>query len=227
MFRCWRRCAIVLVDAQLARAHEGEHPVPVFTDKEQHRPTPLPDRVVLTWSGDPTTSIDITWRTDTTTGEPVAEYARADSLVGNLREGNVPHSNRVAGSKVEFTSDLGTCQVNSAQLKELQPATMYAYRVGDGGHWSEWFQFRTAAESDEAFTFVYFGDAQNAVRSLWSRVIREANQHAPRAAFMLHAGDLINNDNERRRVGRMVRRRELAQWNDSGRRHARQSRVRR
>jgi 3',5'-cyclic AMP phosphodiesterase CpdA len=187
--------AALIVDAGLARAHEGEHPAPVFSDKEQHRPTPLPDRVVLTWSGDPATSIDVTWRTDTTTGNPVAEYARADSLVGNLREGSVPHSNRVAGSKVEFTSDLGTCQVNSAQLKELQPATMYAYRVGDGGHWSEWFQFRTAADSDEAFTFVYFGDAQNAVRSLWSRVIREANQHAPRAAFMLHAGDLINHDN--------------------------------
>ena len=66
-------CAAVMVDAGLARAHEGEHPAPVFTDKEQHRPTPLPDRVVLTWSGDPTTSIDITWRTDTTTGEPIAE----------------------------------------------------------------------------------------------------------------------------------------------------------
>ena len=139
--------AALLVDAEHARAHEGEHPEPVFTDKEQHRPTPLPDRVVLTWSGDPTNSIDVTWRTDTTTGDPIAEYARADSLVGNLREGSVPHSNRVAGSKVEFTSDLGTCQVNSAQLKELQPATMYAYRVGDGRHWSEWFQFRTANES--------------------------------------------------------------------------------
>ena len=73
---------------------------------------------------------------------------------------------------------------------------MYAYRVGDGGkNWSEWFQFRTAADANEPFTFVYFGDAQNAIRSLWSRVVREANQHAPRAAFMLHAGDLINEDN--------------------------------
>ena len=111
--------ATLIVDARIARAHEGEHPEPVFTDKEQHRPTPLPDRVVLTWSGDPTTSIDVTWRTDTTTGEPVAEYARADSLVGNLREGDVPHSNRVAGSKIEFTSDLGTCQVNSARLRNF------------------------------------------------------------------------------------------------------------
>jgi len=193
---CITACGVGLIGPAVpATAHEGEHPVHVFTDKEQHKPTPLPDRVVLTWSGDPTTSIDVTWRTDTSTSKPVAEFAPADSLVGNLREGGVPHSSHVAGSKVEFTSDLGSCRMNSVRLEELQPATLYAYRVGDGQHWSEWFQFRTASDSDEPFTFVYFGDAQNVIRSLWSRVIREANQHAPRAAFMLHAGDLINNDN--------------------------------
>jgi hypothetical protein len=176
-----------------AIAHEGEHPV-VFTDKEQHRPTPLPDRIVLTWSGDPTTSIDVTWRTDTTTGAPFAEFAPADTLLGRFRGGIVPHAARVNGSDVSFTSDLGTCKVNSVRLEGMQPATMYAYRVGDGKYWSEWFQFRTARATDDEFSFVYFGDAQNDIRSMWSRVIREANQYAPRAAFMLHAGDLINND---------------------------------
>jgi 3',5'-cyclic AMP phosphodiesterase CpdA len=185
-----------MLELRCAPAHEAEHGRQAFTDTQQHKPTPLPDRVILTWSGDPARSIDITWRTDTTTGNPLAEFARADSLVGNLRDGVVPHSTRVAGSKVAFRSDLGTCQINSIRLDGLQPTTMYAYRVGDGEHWSEWFQFRTASSAAEPFKFVYFGDAQNAVRSLWSRVIREANQHAPRAAFMLHAGDLINNDND-------------------------------
>jgi hypothetical protein len=199
--RCWLTFITVfgvtwMGPVDCAIAHEGDQPLPVFTEKDQHKPTPLPDRVVLTWSHDPTTTIDVTWRTDTTTGDPVAEFARADSLVGNLREGTVPHSSRVPGSKIEFKSDLGICHANSVHFEQLQPGTMYAYRVGDGRHWSEWFQFRTASDSDEPFTFVYFGDAQNAVRSLWSRVIREANQYAPRAAFMLHAGDLINNDND-------------------------------
>jgi hypothetical protein len=185
-----------MLELRCASAHEAEQSRQAFTDTQQHKPTPLPDRVILTWSGDPTRSIDVTWRTDTTTSNPLAEFARADSLVGNLRDGVVPHSTPVAGSKVAFKSDLGTCQMNSIRLDGLQPATMYAYRVGDGEHWSEWFQFRTASSSAEPFKFVYFGDAQNAVRSMWSRVIREANQHAPRAAFMLHAGDLINNDND-------------------------------
>ncbi|ARU40521.1 hypothetical protein CCB80_04950 [Armatimonadetes bacterium Uphvl-Ar1] len=45
---------------------------------------------------------------------------------------------------------------------------------------------------DDPFTFVYFGDAQNNVKSMWSRVIRQAQKDAPYADFMLHAGDLIN-----------------------------------
>ena len=184
--------AALLTLARPAAAHEGEHE---FTEKVQHKPTPLPDRVVLSWSGDPTSSIDVTWRTDTTVDDTVAEFARADILVGNLRSGDVPHSSCVEGSKQQFSCDLGTCHIHSAHLQGLEPATMYAYRVGNGQMWSEWFQFRTASKSDDPFTFVYFGDAQNALRSMWSRVIREANQHAPRAAFMLHAGDLVNRAN--------------------------------
>jgi 3',5'-cyclic AMP phosphodiesterase CpdA len=184
------------MDTGVAVAHEeGQHvKVAAYPAKKQHQPTPLPDRVVLTWSEDPTKSIDVTWRTDTTVAATLAEFARADSLIGNMKEGDVPHATRLEGSKQEFKSDLGTCRVHSIHLAGLEPGTMYAYRVGDGQNWSEWFQFRTAADSDKPFTFVYFGDAQNAIRPLWSRVIREANQHAPRAAFMLHAGDLINND---------------------------------
>jgi hypothetical protein len=206
-----------------ARAHEGATAVqdpsasaasangaPVATQERerasrpypaelQHKPTPLPDRIVLSWSGDPKTSIDIGWRTETATSETLAEFALADSLKGtNLDQGddrNVRNSERVVGQSHEFESDLGKYRIHSIHLDDLRPATMYAYRVGDGKNWSEWFQFRTASESDEPFTFVYFGDAQNDIRSLWSRVIREANQYAPRAAFMLHAGDLVSDEN--------------------------------
>ena len=45
------------------------------------------------------------------------------------------------------------------------------YRVGDGVNWSEWFHFRTASDRPEPFSFIYFGDAQTDLKSLWSRVI--------------------------------------------------------
>lgn len=126
---------------------------------------------------------------------------------GNLRSGDFPGCKTSGGTSETFSSDLGVCLVHSARLRDLEPATMYAYRVGDGEHWSEWHQFRTASDESEPFTFLYFGDAQNAVRSLWSRVIREANQHAPRCAFFLHAGDLVNRAN---------RDAEWGEWFDAG-----------
>ncbi|QDS96935.1 purple acid phosphatase family protein [Adhaeretor mobilis] len=184
-----------VIVAHDSEAHDGDSKPASFSQVEQYRPTPLPDRVVLTWSDQPTNSIDITWRTDQSVGKPVVEYTCADDLLGDLRS-EIPGLGRVTGVTQDFQSDLGACLMHSAQLRGLSPETMYAYRVGDGEHFSEWFQFRTASRSNDPFTFVYFGDAQNEVRSWWSRVVREANQHAPRAAFMLHAGDLVNRANQ-------------------------------
>ena len=92
-----------------------------------------------------------------------------------------------------LTTDLSEAHYHSAEFTGLTPETLYAYRVGDGVNFSEWFHFRTASRDAKKFTFVYFGDAQNDVRTHWSRVFREAFREAPRAAFTLHAGDLINN----------------------------------
>jgi 3',5'-cyclic AMP phosphodiesterase CpdA len=81
---------------------------------------------------------------------------------------------------------------HSVRFEGLTPDTLYAYRVmGEDGHWSEWFQTRTAPKSGR-IRFIYMGDAQNGVLSLWSRTIRAAFQAAPDARFMLHAGDLVN-----------------------------------
>jgi 3',5'-cyclic AMP phosphodiesterase CpdA len=86
----------------------------------------------------------------------------------------------------------GMSHHHSVHFTDLKPATRYVYRVGDGKEWSEWLQFSTASEEAEPFSFLYFGDAQNDVKSMWSRVIRESVITAPKVDFMLHAGDLIN-----------------------------------
>ncbi|MDT9046762.1 fibronectin type III domain-containing protein, partial [Escherichia coli] len=71
---------------------------------------------------------------------------------------------RIVASTRSFRSDLSKCHVHTAEFKDLEPGTRYAYRVGDGANWSEWFQFRTCSSSPEAFSFVYFGDAQTEIR---------------------------------------------------------------
>ncbi|WP_146563378.1 purple acid phosphatase family protein [Posidoniimonas corsicana] len=187
---------LLLMTTAPSLAHEGhDAPAPTFTEAEQHTPTPLPDRVVLTWPGDPKTSIAVSWRTHASIAESVIEIAPGELLRGNLRTGQVPGARVVEGVCSPFDSDLGTWAQHTVRVDDLAPGKMHAYRVGDGTHWSEWHQFRTASAEPEPFTFVYFGDAQNAVRAMWSRVVREANQHAPRSAFMLHAGDLVNRGN--------------------------------
>ena len=77
-------------------------------------------------------------------------------------------------------------------FKNLKSDTLYAYRVGDGANWTEYYHFKTASSKEKPFSFIYFGDAQNEVKTHWSRVFREAFRDAPRAAFTLHAGDLVD-----------------------------------
>jgi 3',5'-cyclic AMP phosphodiesterase CpdA len=93
------------------------------------------------------------------------------------------------------TIDGVTAQFHSVKFMGLTPNTKYVYRVGDNVQWSEWFQFTTASDTDAPFSFIYFGDAQNEIRSMWSRVIRQAVRDLPDASFFLHAGDLIDHPN--------------------------------
>jgi hypothetical protein len=166
--------------------HEASAPV-LVDDKEIYKPTPLPDRIILSWTGDTAHTQAVTWRTDATIAEGVAEIAESE---GSPQF--VSRAERVKATSEVLKSDAGAAHYHTVNFENLKPATRYAYRVGDSVNWSEWFQFTTASEQPEPFSFVYFGDAQNIIRSLWSRVVREAFSEAPRARFMIHAGDLIN-----------------------------------
>ncbi|RMF42995.1 MAG: metallophosphoesterase family protein [Planctomycetota bacterium] len=172
---------------QHAEAHDGDHPPPAAKPAEVYQPSVLPDRVILTVLEDPRTSVAVTWRTSALVHQGWAEIVVADH--GPRFESR---ARRLPAKTTALQTDINTAHFHSVRFEGLQPATTYTYRVGDGVNWSEWLQFRTAAAEPEPFSFVYFGDAQNSVRSLWSRVIREAFRDAPRAAFLLHAGDLIN-----------------------------------
>ena len=192
----WRTLTVVWVVATLACArgsvaHEGDdhdHKVERVADEVTYRPTANPDRVILTWRDDPCRTQAVTWRTDTSVRKAVAEIVVAEEGADfPLR------AVRVQAETAEFTSDLGEAHYHSVNFTGLAPQTKYAYRVGDGVNWSEWHHFTTASAEPEPFSFVYFGDAQTQIKSMWSRVVREAYSDVPKARFLLHAGDLINN----------------------------------
>ncbi|MFK7769230.1 MAG: fibronectin type III domain-containing protein [Mariniblastus sp.] len=167
--------------------HDHYHAVRPIKPASAYAPTAMPDRIILTLSEDPRTTQSVNWRTSVEVETGLAEIAIA-TAGPKFRE----NAKRVRSTSQALKSDINTAHYHSVVFRELKPSTVYAYRVGDGTNWSEWFHFRTASESPEPFSFVYFGDAQNEVRSMWSRVIREAQREAPKAAFLLHAGDLIN-----------------------------------
>ncbi len=172
-------------------AHDGhdDPPKPV-PDAEAHRPTAIPDRIIRTFAGDPARSIAVTWRTDATVAKAVAQVAPADA-----GPKFAAHARTVDASSTTLATDLGEARFHSVVFDDLAPAQLYAYRVGDGVNWSEWIHARTASDRPEPFSFIYFGDAQNDLKSLWSRVIRGAYSDAPKARFIIHAGDLVNRAN--------------------------------
>ena len=168
------------------------------TNAQDFNPKPFPDRVILTWTGNPEVSQTVTWRTDTTITAAKAQIKAEDSSPA-LEESI---TNYDAGSRVlSGGNNYATAKYHQVTFTNLKPGTVYAYRVGAGEHWSEWFQFTTASSNNKPFSFIYLGDAQNDIRSKWSRVIRKAFSQQPDARFIIHTGDLINRSNNDKEWG--------------------------
>jgi len=143
---------------------------------DYYPPSAVPDRIMLNLTDKPESQMAITWRT-----------ASSPDMLNNAK---------VQEAILEpYLSDQNGANYFSLVLDSLLSDTQYAYRTGDSTHWSEWAHFKTAGSKEDSFSFIYFGDAQNDVKSMWSRTIRSAFQQMPKADFLLHAGDLINRRN--------------------------------
>ncbi len=151
------------------------------------RPSAIPDRIVLNWKTDPATSQAATWRTGAAVSQGFGQIAPAAASPEFTEE-----AQQFKAETLPLQTGNDLVYFHSVNFVGLRPNTLYAYRVGSEDNWSEWFHFRTASDRPEPFAFVYFGDAQNNILSLWSRTIRSAYSEAPKARFMIHAGDLVN-----------------------------------
>ena len=156
-------------------------------------PSKDPDRIILTFNGDPSSSRAVTWRTDTTISKSYAEIAEAlvDSTFTKNSETFIAETEKFNLGLYKSNKSFNV-NYHSVVFKNLKPNTKYLYRVGTNNYWSEWIQFKTANNYYTPTQFVYFGDAQNDILSHWSRVIRAAYQTAPMASFVIHAGDLVD-----------------------------------
>jgi hypothetical protein len=155
-------------------------------------PSKDPDRIILTFHGDPATSRAVTWRTDESIEETSARIAKAAKNSSFTDIITVAAKTEALDIGIHPPNNDITAHYHSVVFTNLTPGTEYVYQVGNDKHVSEWIQFRTAKAEYAPTQFVYFGDAQNGILPHWSRVIRKAYQMAPNASFAIHAGDLID-----------------------------------
>jgi len=144
-----------------------------------------PDQIMLSWSGDPSTSMDIQWRTNTSV---------ADGLVNYWVSGTVDTLRAVAKLKpMEDRLLQNDRYVHrfTAHLDQLQAGTPYSYQVGsEQGAWSETASFQTEASGGDGFSFIWFGDTHKS--KLWGDLIQNSFQKFPDVAFYSVAGDLVS-----------------------------------
>ena len=170
----------------------GQVAAPAYPAHEVYRPSPVPDRTILTPSGDPAVEQSVTWRTDMTVTTPQAQIAKATGGPGFTADA----ATVIAETSEPVVASLGyPARFHSVRFKDLTPDTQYLYRVGDGSNWTEWFEFTTASDKPKPFSFIYYGDAQNDIREHVSRVFRHAFGDRPEAKVIVHAGDLVNTAN--------------------------------
>lgn len=142
-----------------------------------------PDQVMVTWSGDPSTTIDIQWRTSAKVTESRVSYRAAGS-------GDVQTSQGVS-TLMEDRLLMNDRYIHrfTAQLTGLTPGTTYEYLVGPEQDWNKAYSFTTAA-ADKAFSFLWFTDTHNS--PYFREILDLGFANHPEISFMAIAGDLVN-----------------------------------
>ncbi len=155
----------------------------------EHRPSALPDRIILIPQSSNSQELAVVWRSDSSVTNGLVEIIEADSL-------NFPKTQR---KRIE--SSYKTVQYkdypmhfHQALIRDLKPGSLYKYRVGRSPQWSPWYSYRHPDYRD-TIRLLYFGDTQNGIFNHATRIYKDALRKFGQANLALHIGDLINHAN--------------------------------
>ncbi|GAB3986613.1 hypothetical protein GCM10028807_04410 [Spirosoma daeguense] len=144
-----------------------------------------PDQILLTWSGNPTTTQDIQWRTTSTVSD------------GNVKYWRIETTDTLTKAATSFRMEDRLLQndryVNrfTAQLTGLLPGATYGYRVGSKtGGWSVPATFQTQASTDSGFSFIWFGDTHKSPD--FGKMAQQTLLRHPDISFYSIVGDLVS-----------------------------------
>jgi Icc-related predicted phosphoesterase len=151
-----------------------------------------PIAIVTTFKGDPMTSRAFTWHSTNLKAAAIVQLIKGDI------KNDWDKAQTITFTGVTSELNLGDGvkhAVHKAEAIRLEPGTVYTYRVGSGEEkaWSDSAVFETEANENTAFTFINVADSQGVTEQdfeLWGNTLDKAFAVFPRAAFIVHNGDL-------------------------------------
>ena len=155
----------------------------------------FPESLTLSFYNKDGSRYGVCWQTEST-GSPVLEYTLAD-------DAKFERAVRVHGRCEEFNGMIR----NTAETERLIAGEKYLWRVGDeSGKLSKTYSFRAVDTSADGLTFLVFADTQDNSHfgEWWVPAWKDALRRFPDAAFMLHAGDIVQDGGDREQWRRML-----------------------
>lgn len=99
----------------------------------------------------------------------------------------------------EKNGPLVEIKFHQASVTGLEPGTKYRYRVGYEGHWSTWYDYKTADPAqDKPISFVFISDSHansdNGIEN-YQKLMTDAFTNYPNTQFIMHGGDIVDDGN--------------------------------
>ncbi|MDD5748797.1 MAG: fibronectin type III domain-containing protein, partial [Actinomycetota bacterium] len=149
-----------------------------------------PRHVHLSWQRSPSTTMTVTWHTDT----------GLSGYTPTVKYGNVSGSYPWSKTGTSSTYSVATVSVHVVELTGLSPSTKYYFTCGsDSYEWSTEYSFTTAFSENKGFRFVAFGDSRNGVWpfestdnanfEIWQQSVSKAASESP--LFSIFTGDNV------------------------------------
>ena len=145
-------------------------------------PSSNPARILITWSGDPLNSRDVTWEGDTATKQGTLQLTGKSFTGDTLQYTSCANVIKTPGGASAF---------HKVMMKNLKGGETYQYRVANGNNWSDWYNFKIGQKNDSTYSFIYIGDVQDSINGVAGKLFQRAHECRPNAAFMLFIGDMI------------------------------------
>lgn len=142
-----------------------------------------PDQIILTWSSNPSSSMDIQWRTNTTVDTSTLKYRTkgASKVVSVVADKMKMEDRMLVNDRLS--------NHYTAKLTGLKPGTTYQYQIASQNEWFDSESFTTAA-ANSSFSFLWFGDTHFSPK--FGEILHKGWVAHPDASFFSIVGDLVS-----------------------------------